>query len=156
MLYVLHILYVFSGTMYSFIVVRPCLIFSTTHTGKDYCSFEFIYLLKILYVYECFACMHACALLVYLVPKEARRHWIIWNWLWATNWVQGIKSGSSGRQTSAFNHWVLLLFIYIYVYEYVQVHVGWWHAFVYTCMEPEDNLGYPSGDIHLVFEIVSY
>lgn len=69
-LYVSHISFVFSGTMHSFIVVRPCLILSTTHIGKDYCGFEFIFLLKILMYTNA---LLACVRVHYLYPWYPRR-----------------------------------------------------------------------------------
>lgn len=42
-----------------------------------------------------------------------RRHWIPWDhsyrWLWATLWMLGFELPTSGRTTSAFNHWVISL-----------------------------------------------
>jgi hypothetical protein len=61
---------------------------------------------KLFYVLGCFAWMHACAC---LGPTEARgRYWIPWNWSyrwsWASIWVLGTKSGSSGRAAIAPRH----------------------------------------------------
>lgn len=51
-----------------------------------------------------------CVYQVWAVPKEARSEClIISDWdsrqLWATLWVLGFELGSSGRSTSALNHW---------------------------------------------------
>lgn len=62
-------------------------------------------------VYAVFACLYVCASQGCLVPSEARRYQIPWNWSyiwsWATMWMPGIKSKSTTRAARAPNHWDL-------------------------------------------------
>ena len=62
---------------------------------------------------------------IYLLTKEVRiGFWITWNWLWASLWMQGIESKSSGKTGSALNHRTLsLVFVNPVILRVLLIHL---------------------------------
>lgn len=65
-------------------------------------------------MFGCFVYMSVYVPHVCLVPREARKEFLIpwsysYRWLWAIWWVPGVETGSSGKTGSALNHGAIFL-----------------------------------------------
>lgn len=67
-----------------------------------------VYLFLFFKCYECFPCMHVCALCLYLVPEKARGCWnCSHRQLLVIMWVLGTEPGSSERAASSLDCWAI-------------------------------------------------